>query len=321
MKNLWIRRKEMRLLAMVLSLSWCCCIVQGRLATQKCEEYKNVVINRQTLIPLTLNPQPIHFDVYNCTNVVQLIVGGEQAKQGEFPHHALLGWPKETNPLDFDFKCGGTLISDQHILTAAHCFSEGDPTIVRLGEYDTTSDSEFEHDSDIGSIRKHPDYLNSRSYNDIALVKLKYPIGLSKSIRPACLWETEDRHVKRYVATGFGYNEAYSGVLSTTMMKVQLDEFPVADCVRMFKGQPKFRSGIKDGQLCIGSIVQGRDTCQGDSGGPLQVVSDSKSCSYGVIGITSTGGICGIGNSKAVYTKVSHYIDWIEDNVWGDNAM
>lgn len=51
------------------------------------------------------------------------------------------------------------------------------------------------------------------------------------------------------------------------------------------------------------------------------MVTNTKSCSYGVVGITSVGGVCGIGNAKAIYTKVSHYIDWIEDNVWGANAM
>ena len=105
------------------------------------------------------------------------------------------------------------------------------------------------------------------------------------------------------------------------MMKVNLDEFPVSDCKRSFKSHPKFRQGVRDGQLCVGSIVEGRDTCQGDSGGPLQVVTNPRSCSFAVVGITSIGGVCGGPNAKAIYTKVSHYIDWIEDNVWGANAM
>uniref|UniRef100_A0A182VXJ8 Peptidase S1 domain-containing protein n=1 Tax=Anopheles minimus TaxID=112268 RepID=A0A182VXJ8_9DIPT len=287
---------------------------------ENCEEYKNIVIKRPVLIPLTLNPKPIEFEVYNCTNVVQLIVGGEQAKYGEFPHHALLGYPKERNPRDYDFLCGGTLISDQHVLTAAHCFSDQEPVIVRLGEYDTLAESDNEYNSEISSIRRHPNYKSGRSYDDIALVKLKYPVLLSKQIRPACLWETEERKFKRFIATGFGFNESF-GHLSSVMMKVQLDEFNTDDCDRTFKGDRRVRNGLQDGQLCVGSIVQGRDTCQGDSGGPLQVVSNAKTCSYAVVGITSTGGFCGIGNSQAIYTKVSHYIDWIEDNVWGANAM
>nr|XP_040229793.2 serine protease snake-like [Anopheles coluzzii] len=314
---------RLQCVVIVLVLGWWGCIAQGqRLATRKCLEYQNIVVNRQTLIPLTIKPKPIQFEVYNCTNVVQLIVGGEQAKYGEFPHHALLGFSKENgNQWEYDFRCGGTLISDQHILTAAHCFAYGDPVIVRVGEYDTELETDDEYDSDIASIRRHPNYSNVRSYDDIALVKLKHPIVLSKHIRPACLWETEERNSTRYIATGFGYNETYGTTLSTVMMKVNLDEFPVSDCERNFKGDRRFKQGVRDGQLCVGSIVEGRDTCQGDSGGPLQVVTNTKSCSYGVVGITSVGGVCGIGNAKAIYTKVSHYIDWIEDNVWGANAM
>ena len=144
----------------------------------ECEEYRNIVVNQSSLVPLTINSKPIRFEVYNCSNVVQLIVGGEQAKYGEFPHHALLGYPKKDGENGYDFLCGGTLISDQHILTAAHCFNEGDPVIVRIGEYDTKSESNEEYDSDILSIRRHQDYLSTRSYHDIALVKLKYPIIL-----------------------------------------------------------------------------------------------------------------------------------------------
>uniref|UniRef100_A0A182MEJ3 Peptidase S1 domain-containing protein n=1 Tax=Anopheles culicifacies TaxID=139723 RepID=A0A182MEJ3_9DIPT len=313
---------ETLLLVIVLSLGWSGCIVQGTkpIGCPECEEYKNVVIKRPSLIPLTLFPKPIEFEVYNCTNVVQLIVGGEQARYGEFPHHALLGYSQEGNSRDYAFLCGGTLISDQHIMTAAHCFSEVQPTVIRLGEYDIRAVSFDEYTSEIGSIRLHPNYKNGRSYDDIALVKLKYPVKLSKHIRPACLWETEDRMERRFIATGFGFNESY-GQLSPVMMKVQLDEFSVADCDRSFRGDRRVRNGLKDGQLCVGSIVEGRDTCQGDSGGPLQIVSNAKTCSYAVVGITSTGGFCGIGNSQAIYTKVSHYIDWIEDNVWGANAM
>uniref|UniRef100_A0A182N6C5 Peptidase S1 domain-containing protein n=1 Tax=Anopheles dirus TaxID=7168 RepID=A0A182N6C5_9DIPT len=302
-------------LGVALVLCWCSCTAQGQsLAAEKCEEYKNAGTRKQTLIPLTITPTPIEFATNNCSNVVQLIVGGEEAKYGEFPHHALLGYPKEGSKDEFEFKCGGTLISDQHVLTAAHCFSLLIPEVVRLGEYDTSVHQYDEYEVEIATYRKHPDYSNARSYNDIAIVKLYNKVFFSQFIRPACLWGTEERKRNRYIATGFGHTEAFGTVLSTTMMKVSLDEFPTDDCGRLFKGDRRFRKGIDDGQLCVGSRLGGRDTCQGDSGGPLQVVTNGKTCTYAVVGVTSTGSACGIGQSKAIYTKVSHYIGWIEDN-------
>uniref|UniRef100_A0A2M4BUH5 Putative trypsin-like serine protease n=1 Tax=Anopheles marajoara TaxID=58244 RepID=A0A2M4BUH5_9DIPT len=296
--------------------------VQGqRLAVQKCAEYAKIITKTQALIPLTINPKPITYKIYNCTNVVQLIVGGEQAKFGEFPHHALIGYPREDNANEYDFRCGGSLISDRHILTAAHCFSNDDPKVVRLGEYDTTFESEDEVQFGIAAVRKHPNYLNQRSYNDIGLIKLDRQVWFTKNIRPACLWDSEYRNMSSYIATGFGYKETVGIELSTTMMKVQLDEFPVNDCEQAFLGDRRFKNGIHGGQMCVGSIVGGKDTCQGDSGGPLQTVTTPKTCIYHIVGITSVGGACGIGQSKAVYTKVSYYLDWIEDNVWGANKL
>uniref|UniRef100_A0A182Q0D7 Peptidase S1 domain-containing protein n=1 Tax=Anopheles farauti TaxID=69004 RepID=A0A182Q0D7_9DIPT len=312
-KASWIR--------MMFALSWCVHVVQGQqLAAEKCQEYQNIVSSNHTIIPLTMTPVTIEFATHNCSNVVQMIVGGEEAKYGEFPHHALLGYLKTGSKWDYEFRCGGSLISEQHVLTAAHCFATAIPDVVRLGEYDTTENTGREYDADIDTYRRHPEFKNSRSYHDIALVKLKHAITFSSYIRPACLWSMDHRSTTKFIATGFGHTET-AGTLSTVMRKVQLDEFPTDDCRLLFHNNRRFRTGIDEGQLCVGSLLGGRDTCQGDSGGPLQVMTNGTTCSYSVVGVTSEGKACGVGQSKAIYTKVSHYIGWIEDNVWGADAL
>ncbi|KFB35226.1 hypothetical protein ZHAS_00001352 [Anopheles sinensis] len=283
-----------------------------------CEEYRKITVKKQTVLPLAFFAKPIELESNNCTNVVQLIAGGEPARKGEFPHHALLGFIKHGTYSDYEFKCGGTLISNQHVLTAAHCFKENIPKVVRLGAY-SLLESYDAYDVDIEGFLQHPSYKPQKVHHDIALVKLANRVFFTSLIRPACLWDTEQRNISRYIATGFGSNESFSLVQSTELRKVQLEEFPIEDCVRIFIINPRFRDDTNEGKICVGSNVVGRDTCQGDSGGPLQTVTSPTTCTFHIVGITATGGVCAIGNGKAMYTKVSHYIDWIEKNVWGPN--
>lgn len=70
--------------------------------------------------------------------------------------------------------------------------------------------------------------------------------------------------------------------------------------------------------ICAGDTLSGwnKDTCHGDSGGPLQIPHPRNECLFQVLGITSFGQGCAIANTPGVYTRVSHYLNWIEDIVW-----
>ncbi|KFB38139.1 hypothetical protein ZHAS_00005429 [Anopheles sinensis] len=262
-------------------------------------------------------PEPINVPAPECKNVVQLISGGAPANDGEFPHYALLGYNKSGTSDEYDFRCGGTLISDQHVLTAAHCFKLQLLSFVRLGENDITVKSKQEYDVPIEGFLKHPENRFSKVYHDIVLVKLKYQVNFTKSIRPACLSDTENRNITKYIATGFGMTENNEN--SETMMKVALEKFPEDDCLARVKHlESRYGLGILPGQMCVGSNTVGRDTCVGDSGGALQTVTNPSTCTFHVVGVVSTGlKGCGIGKARAVYTKVPYYLDWIEEIVWG----
>ncbi|XP_055644449.1 serine protease snake-like isoform X2 [Toxorhynchites rutilus septentrionalis] len=261
--------------------------------------------------PLLLNPFVIKFESSNCSTSVDLIVNGEAAKRGEFPHQALLGLIKESSPEEIDFFCGGSLISERHVLTAAHC---EDPTVVRLGEHDLRED-ESQVDFEVDEMVRHPNYTLRLSYHDIALVRLNTAVMFSSFMRPACLWTSVPLNQSTVIATGFGLTE-FAGNGSSILMKVTLDVMNKTSCEEKFAGTKLFKQGIRDEQLCVGSQQEAKDTCNGDSGGPIQVVTDSSTCVLHIVGVTSVGNSCGVGRTDSIYTEVARYIDWIEGEVW-----
>ncbi|XP_051162811.1 serine protease snake-like isoform X2 [Leptopilina boulardi] len=248
-----------------------------------------------------------------------LIIGGIKAKPQEFPHMAVIGYGKGN---EISWQCGGSLISENFILTAAHCvesLDKGPASRVRIGMTNIKNPgSEMQERCVIERI-KYPNYKQPSKYDDIALLKLDKPLDFNGDVRPACLGIEPVIPGKFTIATGFG-KTLYENIKgSDDLMKIQLEYVSQNICNNSFKidvGSKSLPNGIKSSMLCAGIIDGGRDTCQGDSGGPLQRVLKEPYCMYSIDGITSFGKFCGFKNSPAVYTKVSFYLDWIENIVW-----
>lgn len=254
-----------------------------------------------------------------------LIVGGENASAREFPHMARIGYGDESN---IEWLCGGSLISERFILSAAHC-TEPIPdelaSWANLGDLDTSTEDDEADPVTIPIVEwfNHPDYEGY--YNDIALYKLERNAPLGIYIRPICL-NTDPKLIPylrgltqpKSIGSGWGVTK-WKGRRSSLLQKVELGLVTNGHCNDSYRGNigpgKDLPIGIlPDSQFCAGGDGI-HDTCQADSGGPLQVALQTPFCSYSIIGVTSFGKRCA-SKVPGVYTNVIHYIKWIEGIVW-----
>ncbi|XP_070509411.1 venom protease-like [Chironomus tepperi] len=292
---------------------------QERISQIKCKEYGKKAMLITVLTPL-LGQEPIVTSTSKCTHKsVSLIVGGTDANVDEFPHQALLGYsPRNT---EVKWLCGGSLVSPNFVLTAAHCLFEkknGQVKKVKLGMRNKDQD----HDNrkvfiyNIKETFKHPNY-NERTFNeDIALLKLDGTVPIDEHILPICL-PTEPSEDLKAIATGFGNTK--SGSQSDVLLKVTLERFTHDECRESWPEDGNIQID-ENTMLCYGHHTQRKDICRGDSGGPIQVSNENNvHCTYKQIGISSFGpNRCGTVSIPSGYTNVYNYLDWIENIVWGD---
>ncbi|XP_044756933.1 serine protease snake-like [Coccinella septempunctata] len=270
------------------------------IAELKCREYlaRTKFLSRTFAVPLPL------------------IIYGDKTIDGEFPHMAHIGY-KKNGSKEIKWACGGSLISELFILTAAHCTDAsefGMPRIIRLGTNNVKSRDNVQRRS-IVQIIPHP--KRKGYYHDIALLRLNRPVIFSYYIRPACLNTCKECQFTEAIATGFGIEEFTSVNMSDHLMKTNLKIYSNKNCSKIYAQTIKeiLPLGVRSSQICAGSN-QGNDTCHGDSGGPLQIKLAQDFNIYRIIGITSFGLFCGQPNTPSFYTRISRYVDWIEKVVW-----
>jgi secreted trypsin-like serine protease len=232
------------------------------------------------------------------------ILGGAGAAPGQFPWMASLMDAAADRAIDGVY-CGGTVIAPRVILTAAHCVegTRANEMDVVIGRTRLSQDDAGER-IPVTKIVVYPTYNGSSVLGDAALVQLKRPT----SAQPLAIAHPADDGLTspgvRVMTMGFGATEEGGG-LSDELLFVRLTVRSHGYCDREY-------GDIDDpSQLCLGSSRAGEDSCQGDSGGP---VISGEGIGLRLVGLVSYGNGCGRMGVPGVYTRVSRYASWIDEN-------
>ncbi|XP_060940920.1 vitamin K-dependent protein C [Limanda limanda] len=230
------------------------------------------------------------------------MVASEVGKKGESPWQVLLMNSKGC------FECGGVLIDQNWVLTAAHCLDNYMRFSVRLGDYERHRHEGTEMLLNVIKTFKHPDYNSMTLDNDIALLRLETPAQFSNFIIPVCLpgQDLAERvlHLNgtMTVVTGWGKESLESVRLSSALNVIKVPLVSRSICSQHMS------VNISDNVLCAGILGQRMDACEGDSGGPMVTLYRGT---WFLIGLVSWGEGCGREDKLGVYTKVSNYHEWI----------
>ncbi|KAG8431167.1 hypothetical protein GDO86_019328 [Hymenochirus boettgeri] len=240
-------------------------------------------------------------------------MGGQDSMPGR--------WPWQVNIRDNNGRLfGGSLITTNWVISAAHCFQETSRTYgVFVGSYKLEKPP---YNTEIGILVKsviiHPNYTSFKNGYDISLLELSNPVHFTNEILPICLPAAKVTFPTGLKCWSSGWGNIASDVplaYPSTLQEVALPLIDAPLCNYLYHLPYTTHTApvdIIDNMICAGYVNGGKDTCKGESGGPLVCAGDDR---WYLVGVVSFGEGCGQPNRPGVYTVLNAYLDWIQSSI------
>uniref|UniRef100_A0A8C2CQT6 Transmembrane serine protease 13 n=1 Tax=Cyprinus carpio TaxID=7962 RepID=A0A8C2CQT6_CYPCA len=229
------------------------------------------------------------------------IIGGSASQLGQWPWQVSLHYSRS-------HVCGGSLVSPDFVVSAAHCFQGSMKNSVYWRVYaGTISQNSLQTPYLLKKIIVNENYNNNNNDYDVALLKLSSPVTFSSTVQPVCFPTFDQTFTdgSDCWTSGFGTTQQGADHASTSLMEVKVNIINTLQC----NSSLVYHGAITKNMMCAGDMNGGRDSCQGDSGGPLMCKGGNNR--WYLAGITSWGAGCGQRQRPGVYSRVTSLLPWI----------